>query len=85
MPRISSIDRIRILRVSLNISCFGDAGLRRASNLERVARRTTSKSYDGGLRRFICISVIEGGPAYSPARAQASPRNQAHTVCLGLF
>ena len=62
--------RIRTARAYFRISCLEESGLRRPSSLERVARRTTSKSYEGGLVRGLDIrrSQIHDtqGPDTSP-------------------
>jgi len=83
MPRDSSMDRMRSSRACLKISCLKDWGLRRASNLESVARRTTSKSYDGGLVRGLDIQRSNGNVPTHDTQGPDSERVRPKWVCLG--
>ena len=83
IPRISSIDRMRDARAHFKISCLKDKGLRRASNLESVARRTTSKSYDGGLVRGLDIQRSNGNVPTHDTQGPDSERVRPKWVCLG--
>ena len=83
IPRISSIDRMRDARAHFTISCLKDSGLRRASNLESVARRTTSKSYDGGLVRGLDIQRLNGNVPTRDTQGPDSERVRPKWVCLG--
>jgi hypothetical protein len=84
IPRISSIDRMRDARAHFKISCLKDRGLRRASNLESVARRTTSKSYDGGLVRGLDIQRSNGNVPTHDTQGPDSRKSQAQMGVSGL-